>query len=134
MKEWVSIKEASKAVGKHPDTIRNFIRKNPSVIKKDERGKVYIKADTLKKHFALVVEKPETPKEETPVVEALLAELKQKNDEINRLHKLVEDMAGQQARLIDQQQQLSGLMLQASNSVEAVDPEEKPKKKHWWSR
>lgn len=138
MKDWLNIKEASKAVGKHPDTIRNLIKKHPEAVKRDEKGKIFIKAELLRNTFAVKEEsaKPQQAKEEPQVLEALLAELKQKNDEINRLHKLIEEMTGQQAQLIDQQQKLSGFMLQAQNPIKEEEPPEqpKPKKKHWWSK
>lgn len=138
MKEWLSIKEASAMTGKHSDTIRHFIKKNPEAIMKDEKGKIFIKAETLKEKFLLKeiqvedVQSQEANQKEQ-LLQALLAELEQKNAEINRLQNVVEKMTEQQVKLIDQQQRLSaGLLLNAENPTNAQRTP--TKKKHWWSK
>ena len=140
-KSWLTIKEASETFHKHSDTIRGLARKNPSITKKDKKGRILIDGEFLASHYGKSEPKeipkepeattPEQPKNNDRLLDALLKELNQKDEEINKLHSIIEKMSEQQNKLIDQQQRLSGFMLQAENpTTEQV----KPKKKHWFSR
>lgn len=137
MREWLTIKEASKAFRKHPDTIRHIIKKNPEDVMRGEDGKIYIKTALLKKMYALkeieVEEPKEEEKQEEGVINALLLELEQKNEEINKLQSIIDKITSQQAQLINQQQKISGFLLQAENQTKAEEALNE-KKKHWWSK
>lgn len=146
-KKWMTIKQASDLFKKHPDTIRNLAKNNPSETKKDGKGRVIIKTSLLLSHFddfeiekeseekateqAITEEKKadESLQSNGKILDALLKELDQKDNEINRLHGIIEKMTEQQNALIDQQQKITGFQLQATNST----TEQGKTNQHWWN-
>lgn len=51
MKNYMTIKQASEATGKHPDTLRAMIKKHKSEVLKDSRGKVLIPNSLLESYY-----------------------------------------------------------------------------------
>ena len=118
-KKYLTIKEASKLYGKHPDTIRRAIQKNKEAYKKDKANKILIKVEALDAVFKRVapteqgktIEGLQEPQQR--LIDALLNELEQKNTIIAQQQETIRTLAEQQNQLISQQQQLSGYMLSA---------------------
>lgn len=51
MKNYMTIKQASEATGKHPDTLRAMIKKHKSEVLKDSKGKVLIPNSLLERYY-----------------------------------------------------------------------------------
>ena len=117
----MTIKEASKLAGKHPDTIRAMIKKHKSEVLKDSKGKVLIPNSLLERYYQI---SPDTDTEQTgagenttsnqvadqvtaSLIKALTSELDAKNLIIKQQQETIQ-------KIVDQQQQLTG-MLMSSN-------------------
>ena len=132
----MTIKEASKLAGKHPDTIRAMIKKHKSEVLKDSKGKVLIPNSLLERYYQISpdtttdqVENIDTKQTENPtahatdqateqadlttnqvtasLIKALTSELEAKNLIIKQQQETIQ-------KIVDQQQQLTG-MLMSSN-------------------
>lgn len=135
----ITIAEAVRLTGKHPDTIRAFLRKHGDKTTKDKKGRVLIPYDLIKNYYGLNeqttifegIEQAEMEKkadfrhragEDEPkkvkiksadeeLLEILKAELKSKNDQITQQQKTIDDMQRTLTELVSQQQKLSAFML-----------------------
>ena len=156
MKTHMTIKEASKLAGKHPDTIRALIRGNKEQSLKDSRGRVLISTAFLISHYSISTDTDqsvETTEQVNPtttdqvatdtkqsaestteshttgfndttsqLIKALTAELEAKNEIIRQQQETIQ-------QVVNQQQQLSGLLLQSTNegrqvgNIQKSDPE-----------
>jgi len=145
---YITIKEASKYTGKHPDTIRTLARKNRGSdhIISDNKGRVLISSELLKQTYPMTSPEPleqldiekelqfvtpdkrnqqtasnqgsERASEHSELIKALTDQLKAKDNQIEHLTATV-------SKALDQQQQLSGLLLKATN--EPVAPSKQVK-------
>lgn len=135
-KDKITIAEAVRLTGKHPDTIRAFLRKHGDKTSKDDKGRVLIPYGLIKDYYGLSeqttifegIEQAEMEKkrhragEDEPkkvkiksadeeLLEILKAELKSKNDQIAQQQKTIDDMQRTLTELVSQQQKLSAFML-----------------------
>lgn len=62
MKNYMTIKQASEATGKHPDTLRAMMKKHKSEVLKDSKGKVLIPNSLLERYYQI---SPDTDTEQT---------------------------------------------------------------------
>ena len=139
MKTHMTIKEASKLAGKHPDTIRALIRGNKEQSLKDSKGRVLISTAFLMSHYSISTDTKqsvETTEQVNPatteqvankateqateghrtgvndttsqLIKALTTELAAKNEIIRQQQETIQ-------QVVNQQQQLSGLLLQSTN-------------------
>lgn len=146
MKTHMTIKEASKLAGKHPDTIRALIRGNKEQSLKDSKGRVLISTAFLMSHYSISTDTKqsvETTEQVNPatteqvatdtkqsankateqateghragvndttsqLIKALTTELEAKNEIIRQQQETIQ-------QVVNQQQQLSGLLLQSTN-------------------
>ena len=142
MKTHMTIKEASKLAGKHPDTIRALIRGNKEQSLKDSKGRVLISTAFLMSHYSISTDTEqsvETTEQVNPatteqvatdtkqtaestteshtagfndttsqLIKALTTELEAKNEIIRQQQETIQ-------QVVNQQQQLSGLLLQSTN-------------------
>lgn len=137
MKTHMTIKEASKLAGKHPDTIRALIRGNKEQSLKDSKGRVLISTAFLMSHYSISTDTKQTGADENTtsnqvadnpteqgknateqanlttnqvtdsLIKALTSELEAKNLIIKQQQETIQ-------KIVDQQQQLTG-MLMSSN-------------------
>ena len=146
---YIGIKEASKLVGVHPDTIRRLIKqhKGSSNIAqgKGPKAPYYINTDWLKSIYGL--NEPHTApttgetKQDEPttdpginnamsaVIEALTAQLQAKDQQLERAQATIDKMASDYSTLLNQSQQLQGLLLPKSTGQDyqnAKGSEEEP--------
>jgi hypothetical protein len=128
MKEYLSIIEASKLVGKHEDTIRKFVKENESKCRRDKNHKnaYLVPKDLIMERFG--GKKVEIQTENSDDSE-LIKELRSR---ISYLEKQVEDYKNREiandqridnlvntlSKSLDQQQQLAGLQIQAITESE----------------
>jgi len=163
---YITIKEASKYTGKHPDTIRTLVRKNRGSdhIISDSKGRILISTELLKQTYPMTSPEPleqldiekeaervtsdkknqqtassqgsERASEHSELIKALTDQLKAKDNQIEHLTATV-------SKALDQQQQLSGLLLRATNEpVTSTQQENEPttkqvkkiKRKGWFKR
>lgn len=124
MQDYVNITKASEITGKHKDTIRRLIRQNPKNpnIMKGNKGEYLISRVWLENIYSLnephtaPVTAENNPDEQSPnlemnnamsaVVEALTAQLKAKDTQIEQLQKIIIDKEANTTKLQDQFQQL----------------------------
>lgn len=132
--EYITIKEAVERTGKHADTIRAFIKNHGVKTIKNPQGRVLVPVEALESVYSLNGEETENVAKtqakkvevrgaEEELIEVLRNELAEKNRQIEQQMKTIDDMQKTLTNLVNQQQQLSGvLMLNAQN-------EEEPKKR-----
>lgn len=135
MKEYLTIGQASKLVGKHEDTIRKLAKENPNKCRRDENHKnAYLipKDLVLAKYGAKTEGKKVEIHSEGSVDSELVKELRSR---IQYLEKQIEDYKARESendkrldnivdtlsKSLDQQQRLTGLQLTAGNGSEMVE-------------
>ena len=134
MQGYLNISEASQLTGKHKDTIRRLIRQNPknSNIMKGNKGEYLINRAWLENIYS--PNEPHTApatgetKQDEPttdsginnamsaVIEALTAQLQAKDQQLERAQATIDKMASDYSTLLNQSQQLQGLLLPANTS------------------
>ncbi|NCD04391.1 MAG: hypothetical protein EOM00_15705 [Clostridia bacterium] len=126
--EYITIKEAAKLTGKHTDTIRNLVRKNPKATTKDSKGRVLISKQLILETYAADSEEHQTTPEATEqagaeqtasnssegnkaaymasdkLIDSLVAELEAKNQIISQQQATIQ-------QIVNQQQQLTGMLM-----------------------
>lgn len=129
----ITITEAVRLTGKHPDTIRAFLKKHGDKTTKDEKGRILIPYELIKNYYDVpeqttifegIAEAEERHKagEEQPkkvniksadeeLLQILKDELKSKNEQIAQQQKTIDDMQRTLTELVSQQQKLSAFML-----------------------
>lgn len=132
----ITIVEAVELTGKHPDTIRAFLRKHKDKTTRDEKGRILIPYELIKNYYdvseqttifegiarAKQEEKRHRAGEEKPkkvdikgaddeLIQILKDELKSKNEQIAQQQKTIDDMQRTLTELVSQQQKLSAFML-----------------------
>lgn len=132
MQGYLNISEASQLTGKHKDTIRRLIRQNPknSNIMKGNKGEYLINRAWLENIYS--PNEPHTApatgetKQDEPttdsginnamsaVIEALTAQLQAKDQQLERAQATIDKMASDYSTLLNQSQQLQGLLLPKS--------------------
>lgn len=136
---YINIKEASQLVGVHPDTIRRLVKDHRGSINimqgKGTKAPYYINSDWLKSLYGLdephtapttgdnqPVDKepsPDTNKAISGVIEALTAQLEAKDKQLATAQATIDKLAGDYSTLLNQSQQLQGLLLPANSSKQA---------------
>jgi hypothetical protein len=134
MQGYLNISEASQLTGKHKDTIRRLIRQNPknSNIMKGNKGEYLINRVWLENIYS--PNEPHTApatgetKQDEPttdsginnamsaVIEALTAQLQAKDQQLERAQATIDKMASDYSTLLNQSQQLQGLLLPANTN------------------
>lgn len=134
MQGYLNISEASQLTGKHKDTIRRLIRQNPknSNIMKGNKGEYLINRAWLENIYS--PNEPHTApatgetKQDEPttdsginnamsaVIEALTAQLQAKDQQLERAQATIDKMASDYSTLLNQSQQLQGLLLPANTN------------------
>lgn len=145
-KKHLTIKETASLTGKHPDTIRAFMRKHKKLTTTDKKGRVLIPMDLITAHYDTT--QPQTPPDATEqgidpnvgnqsdntqgaVIDALLRELDAKNILISQQQETIQ-------KIVDQQQQLTAGLMTSTNQTkqlnDQVDTNTPKSKKRWWSK
>ena len=132
MQGYLNISEASQLTGKHKDTIRRLIRQNPknSNIMKGNKGEYLINRAWLENIYSpnelhTAPATSETKQDEpttdsginnamSAVIEALTAQLQAKDQQLERAQATIDKMASDYSTLLNQSQQLQGLLLPKS--------------------
>ena len=129
----ITITEAVRLTGKHPDTIRAFLKKHGDKTTKDEKGRILIPYELIKNYYDVPeqttifegiarAEERHKAGEEQPkkvniksaddeLLQILKDELKSKNEQIAQQQKTIDDMQRTLTELVSQQQKLSAFML-----------------------
>lgn len=132
-KENITISEAVRLTGKHPDTIRAFLRKHGDKTTKDDKGRILIPYELIKDYYDVSAQttifegieqaQREKAKEEAEpkkvkiknaddeLINILKEELRSKNEQIAQQQKTIDDMQRTLTELVSQQQKLSAFML-----------------------
>lgn len=176
---YIGIKEASQLVGVHPDTIRRLIKQHkgsPNIVQgKGTKAPYYLNEDWLRSLYSLnepfkaPIAADNQPDDKEPstdtnkamlaVVEALTAQLDAKDKQLATAQATIDKMASDYSTLLNQSQQLQGLLLPdktpkaAATKNTAKQPQENRKvsnkkpakkkqseqiknqaKKRWWKR
>lgn len=148
MQGYLNISEASQLTGKHKDTIRRLIRQNPknSNIMKGNKGEYLINRTWLENIYSpnephTAPTTNETKQDESTtdsginnamsaVIEALTAQLQAKDQQLERAQATIDKMASDYSTLLNQSQQLQGLLLPANTNQKKdySDIKESPEK------
>lgn len=136
----ITISEAVRLTGKHPDTIRAFLRKHGDKTTKDDKGRILIPYELIKDYYDVSAQttifegieqaQKEKAKEEDrhstgeaepkkvkiknaddELINILKEELRSKNEQIAQQQKTIDDMQRTLTELVSQQQKLSAFML-----------------------
>lgn len=132
----ITIAEAVELTGKHPDTIRAFLRKHSDKTTKDKKGRILIPYELIRNYYdvpeqATIFEGVARAKQEEErhrageekakkvdiksaddeLIQILKDELKNKNEQITQQQKTIDDMQRTLTELVSQQQKLSAFML-----------------------
>lgn len=149
----LTIKEAGKLTGKHPDTIRRLLKDNPAHKSIGKGGKVLVDKEWLLLHFKpaqtpdveaeVIIDNTPTPEPtQQDTVQSLISSLQQqldaKDQQINSLLENQKLYAEQTTKLQDQYQQLLARQLPTGTTepaevevmqTEVVVPKQKPNPK-----
>lgn len=147
----ITIGEAVRLTGKHPDTIRAFLRKHAEQTTKDDKGRIMIPYDLIKTYYDLPEQtaddigqegedrhstgdnepkKVKVKSADEGLIELLKDELRSKNEQIAQQQKTIDDMQRTLTELVSQQQRLSAFML----TPKAESTTEQKEKKGFWHR
>lgn len=132
-KENITISEAVRLTGKHPDTIRAFLRKHGDKTTKDDKGRILIPYELIKDYYDVSAQttifegieqaqrgkakeeaepkKVKIKNADDELINILKEELRSKNEQIAQQQKTIDDMQRTLTELVSQQQKLSAFML-----------------------
>lgn len=156
----ITITEAVRLTGKHPDTIRAFLKKHGDKTVKDEKGRILIPYELIKNYYDVPEQTTtfegiakaedrhkageEQPKKvniksaDDELLQILKDELKSKNEQIAQQQKTIDDMQRTLTELVSQQQKLSAFMLtpkaESTATAQADSATEQAEKRgffHW---
>jgi hypothetical protein len=142
---FIDIKEAITTTGKGSETIRRFIRANSksSYIKKNSKGRWLLDDEFLYRKYPKQNDysNDNQPNKKstlnsgedviTLTIETLRDQLKAKDDQIERLQKLLHN---EQSLRLPQNQTLDAGTIKNTDEVIGSNEKKKNKKKHWWNK
>ena len=135
--DWLTVKQASEFIGKHPDTIRAFYRKHKSEIRKDKNGRILIPKVLIEKEYGKGERKAskriEIKDDQIAIIELLKERLKKLEEENDELKKTNQKNTEKLMEIIQQVNVMNGFVLRLEAENQKKEEESK-RKKHWWSR
>lgn len=137
--DWLTVKEASRIIGKHPDTIRAFYRKHKSEIKKDKNGRILIPKSLIEQEYGAKGDTPKASKktetdENHKIIQLLSKQIEKLETENAELKKVNQRNTEKLLEIVQQVNMMNGyvLRLEAENT-ERERAEKAKTKKHWWN-